>query len=122
VCWGVPVLQLRDTVSHVALRRYLISFTCTFLSPLTVRFLTVKDNPIFDEFCDNENSSILSGSRIGTPYFGSPAKLPYVSAFIKTKILFIHQLTFYQSGFGGLGVACWPLVHKFAGSDPTEAV
>ena len=25
------------------------------------------------------------------------------------------------SGFGGLEVACWPLVHKFAGSNPTEA-
>jgi len=27
-----------------------------------------------------------------------------------------------QNGFGGLGVACWPLVPKFAGSNPTEAV
>ena len=26
------------------------------------------------------------------------------------------------SGFGGLEVACWPLVHKFAGSNPAEAV
>ena len=26
------------------------------------------------------------------------------------------------SGFGGLGVACWPLVPKFAGSNPAEAV
>ena len=26
------------------------------------------------------------------------------------------------SGFGGLGVACWPLVHKFAGSNPAEVV
>jgi hypothetical protein len=25
-------------------------------------------------------------------------------------------------GFGGLGVACWPLVPKFAGSNPVEAV
>ena len=24
--------------------------------------------------------------------------------------------------FGGLGLACWPLVHKFAGSNPAEAV
>ena len=38
-----------------------------------------------------------------------------------------NLLTFckaYQrtSGFGGLGVACWPLVPKFAGSNPAEAV
>ena len=26
------------------------------------------------------------------------------------------------SGFGGLEVTCWPLVPKFAGSDPAEAV
>ena len=25
-------------------------------------------------------------------------------------------------GFGGLEVTCWPLVPKFAGSNPTEAV
>ena len=28
----------------------------------------------------------------------------------------------YTNGFGGLGVACWPLVPKFAGSNPAEAV
>ena len=36
----------------------------------------------------------------------------------------IHKLcslTLY-SGFGGLEVACWPLVPKFAGSNPAEAV
>ena len=27
-----------------------------------------------------------------------------------------------ESGFSGLGVACWPLVSKFAGSNPAEAV
>ena len=26
------------------------------------------------------------------------------------------------SGFGGLAVACWPLVPKFAGSKPAETV
>ena len=28
----------------------------------------------------------------------------------------------YLSGFGGLEVVCWPLVPKFMGSNPTEAV
>jgi hypothetical protein len=27
-----------------------------------------------------------------------------------------------QGGFGGLGVACWPSVPKFAGSNPAETV
>ena len=29
---------------------------------------------------------------------------------------------YLEHGFGGLGVACWPLVPKFAGSNPAEAV
>jgi len=28
----------------------------------------------------------------------------------------------FIKGFGGLWVACWPLVPKFAGSNPAEAV
>jgi len=28
----------------------------------------------------------------------------------------------YIIGFSGLGVACWPLVPKFAGSNPAESV
>ena len=31
-------------------------------------------------------------------------------------------IKFLVSGFGGLEVACWPLVPKFAGSNPAEAV
>jgi len=34
----------------------------------------------------------------------------------------IFFLTFILRGFGGLEVACWPLVPKFAGSHPAEAV
>jgi hypothetical protein len=35
--------------------------------------------------------------------------------------LFLFLMSFF-SGFGGLGVACWPLVPKFAGSNLAEAV
>ena len=34
----------------------------------------------------------------------------------------ICVLYVYNIGFGGLGVACWPLVPKFTGSNPAEAV
>ena len=33
-----------------------------------------------------------------------------------------NQINGIRSGFGGLGIACWPLVPKFAGSNPAEAV
>jgi hypothetical protein len=32
------------------------------------------------------------------------------------------SVTLSESGFGGLEVACWPLVPKSAGSNPVEAV
>ena len=35
--------------------------------------------------------------------------------------IYIH-VCMYMIGFGGLEVACWPLVPKFAGSNPAEAV
>ena len=33
-----------------------------------------------------------------------------------------YNNSIYHSGFGGLGVVCWPLVTKFVGSNPAEAV
>ena len=30
--------------------------------------------------------------------------------------------TYNISGFGGAEIACWPLIPKFAGSNPAEAV
>jgi len=42
--------------------------------------------------------------------------------FTKHEILnFIYHMC-YTVGYDGLGVACWPLVPKFAGSNPAEAV
>jgi hypothetical protein len=40
--------------------------------------------------------------------------------FINT--VFYNYRDVLLSGFGGLEVACWPLVPKFAGSNPAEAV
>ena len=40
------------------------------------------------------------------------------SSILRKKILLIR----YAIDFGGLGVACWPLASKFAGSNPAEAV
>ena len=37
-------------------------------------------------------------------------------------MLHIFGMLRHFSGFGGLEVACWPLVPKFAGSNPPEAV
>jgi len=36
--------------------------------------------------------------------------------------MFRANLPLHLSGFGGLEVVCWPLVPKFAGSHPAEAV
>ena len=34
----------------------------------------------------------------------------------------VYIVTDIKSGLGGLEVACWPLVPKFAGSNPADAV
>jgi hypothetical protein len=34
----------------------------------------------------------------------------------------LYLFIFFIHGFGGLEVACWPLVSKFAGSNTAEAV
>ena len=39
------------------------------------------------------------------------------------KLCDIHVIvTYFVSSFGGAEVACWPLIPKFAGSNPAEAV
>jgi hypothetical protein len=38
----------------------------------------------------------------------------------RTELQFFHTVYLY-GGFGGLEVECWPLVPKFAGSNPAEA-
>ena len=37
-------------------------------------------------------------------------------------VKYLYAVLSPRCGFGGLGVACWPLVPKFAGSNPAEAV
>ena len=41
---------------------------------------------------------------------------------MKYESLFIFTCYIPLYSFGGLGIACWPLVPKFAGSNPAEAV
>ena len=49
--------------------------------------------------------------------------MTFVSCFgIKKKLTYCMFVSLGLSGFGGLEVACWPLVPKFAGSNPAEAV
>ena len=86
------------TLSDAAVVTYLTSFNCTFLSPVRVMFVAVKDSPKFDEPCVTVICSMWSGSITGTLYFGSPAELAYVSAIIKTDTIFTHQLTCYHTG------------------------
>ena len=48
----------------------------------------------------------------------------FQNSYIFRSALFIFRnlLNIDKSGFGGLEVTCWPLVPKFAGSNPAEAV
>jgi len=61
-----------------------------------------------------------SGGGGGGRDFPSPSTPALRPAQLLIKLYNIDIM--YSSGFGGLGVACWPLVPKFAGSNPAEAV
>jgi hypothetical protein len=67
-----------------------------------------------------ENQSLISSMQV------VPSVLCYYQLIVQNpdskavRIFYLHIQGF--SGFGGLGVACWPLVPKFAGSNPAEAV
>jgi len=55
--------------------------------------------------------------------FKTKVKLPYHISIPFSSLLMSHTYIYiYISGFGGLGVTCWPLVPKFAGSNLAEAV
>jgi hypothetical protein len=57
--------------------------------------------------------SVISGS----------GRCRWFSWYISIHCKFYQKLSKLTAcGFGGLGVACWPLVPKFAGSNPAEAV
>jgi hypothetical protein len=46
-----------------------------------------------------------------------------VGVLTSDRVGIITEYTYLEvSGFGCLGVACWPLVPKFTGSNPAEAV
>ena len=53
-------------------------------------------------------------SRLANPKF--------LYAVLTPRVQDILLLILQSSGFGGLEVACWPLVPKFTGSNPAEAV
>jgi len=55
---------------------------------------------------------LTANLRHGTDGFTCPPKEGVLKIF----------LSIYLSGFGGLGVACWPLVPKFAGSNPAVGI
>jgi hypothetical protein len=50
------------------------------------------------------------------------SKIHFHSRYVKKYNNRLSLLTVMKNGFGGLEDACWPLVAKFAGSNPAEDV
>jgi hypothetical protein len=66
--------------------------------------------------------------KVTVPILGSKKAYMFFTQMLSTvlqsviNINIILHIYCTESGFGCLGVACWPLVPKFAGSNPAEAV
>ena len=58
---------------------------------------------------------------LGAPHFLHVSRIRVKSLTLRQLMSYIY-IYIYIYGFGGLEVACWPLVPKFAGSNPAEAV
>jgi len=67
-----------------------------------------------------------AGNQIPVIHYGNKAdylpRMHYSEKVYQLMSSVILNKIQYNGGFGGLGVACWPLVPKFAGSNPAEAV
>jgi hypothetical protein len=70
------------------------------------------------------DGDLKNGGGGGIAHFLPPAS--YSSLYKKSNAFYrADNICFTKchiSSFGGLGVACWPFVPKFAGSNPAEAV
>ena len=67
--------------------------------------------------------SLREASKISTTIAEGGKKISPLETTHSTSVPTVFYITLYINiGFGGLGVACWPLVPKFTGSNPAEAV
>jgi len=72
--------------------------------------------------CHITLQSVQLASTLLLNMYCTPVSCPVVSEHSYFKMCKYSRYVTEESGFGGLGVACWPLVPKFAGSNPAEAV
>ena len=96
----------RDSLTFLLLQGHL-------LSPAEDQFPSVNVATLYCSFtaCDR-TTYIVRSWLLGRWYMTHAVCL----------IKFVFSDTYVPQGFCGLGVACWPLVPKFAGSNPAEAV
>ena len=81
-----------------------------------------------------ESESLAQNSATGPFFLNQILSTAFIQYFCNTyfnEFYAIHNLCIdwiyiivkpASSGFGGAEVACWPLIPKFAGSNPAEAV
>ena len=73
------------------------------------------------QFCQTPVFAVQAMHTHGNSLYRSSSYLCTQGHVITSTLIFLPSKT-QQRGFGGLEVACWPLVPKFAGSNPAEAV
>jgi hypothetical protein len=80
----------------------------------------------FSDWSDTNTVYVYSGNCITKPHSSSGIFLEWRHPHCVVRIIGIFVVVVVvvpcSSGFGGLVVACWPLVPKIAGSLPAEAV
>ena len=96
------------------MRSYLLQYVRTnqdgLLLSITEFFFQTKEFPRTAVYARGSTCAVLVGQLLLDDLFNDDDDI------------YIYIYIYIRNGFGGLGVACWPLVPKFAGSNPAEAV
>ena len=90
---------------------------------------SVNDSPqeaMNIQYCCEHPSSRFAGTRVSECGVISKGLFRYVAHMLRhsyrTQTLKMNSVCSSETSFGGLEVACWPLVPKFAGSNPAEKI
>ena len=90
------------------------ALTCILV--IVVSMFTAPSREFTQKYLYSSNNLITDFTNLSNRIF------LYVYKITTVALQLPHGVKINISGFGGLEVACWPLVPKFAGSNPAEAV
>ena len=120
-CWTEGAKGVRENIGHglpgTADRDVTQTIGDSFSTMRKYVTFINRNRDLYDEVMEEEiNPFDISIKKDGKRNTACMSKV------LRENVVDVIEFNSCESSFGGLGVACWPLVPKFAGSNPAEAV